>query len=129
MKRKCSLTNYAKIFSETYWGYQQSTDKCNEIGENRNLFVEEFNIKKHIDVGRANSNIDLFDHCELYKCKKGYVYISSPSIDSDYPQAEMFEKMGFSKYHNLYANTHLTYFKKFSDKVEFNHFMKESRKI
>ena len=125
MKLKCSLTNYEKIFSKTYWGYQSATDKCNEIGKNRNLFIEEFDVVKFVDDNRVSNNLDLFDHCELYKCKEGYIYISSPSINIDYPQVEIFEKMGFSEYYKLYSTNHLTYFKKFLNKVEFNCFKKD----
>ena len=127
---KCSsLTNYEKLFSKCYWGNHNASNEDIEIGKNRNLFVEKFKIIKYVNNERATNIHYLFDHCELYKCKEGYVYIASPYKDSESPQIEMFDKMGFSQYHNLYSMNSLTYFKKFSNKVEFNRFVKEVKKF
>ena len=129
MKLNCSLTNYERIFSKCYWGGFKIADEYKEIVKNRNLFAEEFKIIKFVNNERVNKIHDLFDHCELYKCKEGYVYISSPYGNADTYRVEMFEMMGFSKYHKLYSNDSVTYLKKFSGKVEFNRFVKEVKKF
>ena len=119
-----TLTNYEKIFDSCYWGQFKITDENKtetlKIAKNRNQFALEFDLVKFIDNARPNNAIGLFDHCELYKCKEGYVYIVSPYADN----ADVLESFGLQKYNKLYEKNALTYLKKFPNKVEFNRFLK-----
>ena len=53
-------TNYPDIFQYFYWGnYEYEPDREEELLEifnNRNRFIEEFNIKKNIDKCKRNIN-------------------------------------------------------------------------
>ena len=116
-----SLTEYPKIFQDTYWN-RNAFGGVPEIIKNRNLFVEEYNIKcqvhpsyKRMPLGKKRFQTEInpewpsnqtFDHFELYKRKGdlGYVAIFSRYHDlnpenKDHQQAI---DMGYRRYRRLY---------------------------
>lgn len=123
------LTKSPKIFAKCYWGNFKldsgDYEKIKKIAENRNKFAEEFELVKYVSNQRP-LNASFFDHCELYKCKKGYVYINSP-YHGGKPEVinKMLQNHGLSLYLNLYSETAITYVKRFSNKCEFNRFIKK----
>lgn len=44
--RNYQMTKYPKIYNNCYWGHHSYSNQ-NDIINNRNLFIEEFNINKH----------------------------------------------------------------------------------
>ena len=93
-------------------------DDC--IIKGRNKLAEEFKIKSYSGNNRPTSPNVLFDHCELYKCEGGYIYIVSPYGEYD----EIATERGFTRYRKLYSLNATTYVKFFESKVEFNQFIK-----
>ena len=115
-----SLTKYPKIFGGTYWN-RNVFGGDPEIIKNRNLFVEEYNIKRKVNISykrplgkkRFESEINpeypgnsTFDHFELYERKGdlGYVAIFSRYCDLN-PMIKGHQQpidMGYRKYRRLY---------------------------
>lgn len=117
------MTKYPKIFQQTYWGNfaidLENDEIERDIIKNRNKFVEEYNIKNYDkDVMPLKIISPLFDHMELYKCKEGYVYITSPYSEN----SKAAGRCKFYEYEELYAYTAFTYIKKFKDKNEYKAF-------
>jgi len=130
MERKiASLTKYEKIFKKTYWGNftLNNFEKVDELINNRNDFAYNYNLVKYVSKEKPTYAIKLFDHCELYKCKNGYVYIVSPYNYKNHAQDA--DKFMMMKYCKLYADDALTYIKIFQNKVEFNRYMRTALKI
>jgi len=125
--RYSNLTEYDPIFKNSYWGNFQLKSEVDigEIVRNRNKFAKDFSLKAYHSNPRPTQNCPLFDHCELFKCLKGYVYIVSPYLEFD-KTAEM---LGLKKYLKLYADNATTYIREFSSKIEFNRFLKEADRI
>ena len=115
-----SLTKYPEIFEGTYWNrHAGGWDPV--IIENRNRFVEEYNIKRKVNISykrplgkkRFESEINpeypgnsTFDHFELYERegKLGYVAIFSRYADLN-PMIKGHQQaidMGYKKYLRLY---------------------------
>ena len=116
----CNLTEYCKIFENSYWGnFDNNLDELEkEIITNRNNFVRVFEIIKYKSIPkkcekyfcldkRYEEYKDFFDHTEEYKTKNGYVVICSPY----YAQDELAKKLGYKKYNKLYSNSAFTYIK------------------
>lgn len=125
-KQKCyaDLTAHPKIFSKTYWGGSRCDNLPDEsIVSNRNAFVAEYAVTAFAGGGTPLSGDVMFDHPELYKCKSGYVYIASPYVSDDRLDAQAMRN-GFKNYKKLYALTAKTYIRHFSDKYEFNRWIK-----
>jgi hypothetical protein len=121
------LTNFPKIFTKCYWGgFREETKDISEIVENRNRFALEFNIEKFVDGSRPQNGLGLFDHCELYKCKAGFVYIISPYLEVP---DEILARFGFRNNDPLYYANAYTYLKEFETKVEFNRYLKDANKL
>lgn len=117
------LTSYPKLFAKCYWGkFREKADRISSIVENRNKFVSEFKIKKLADGVHPQNGLDMFDHCELYRCEEGFVYIISPYCDVEDGILAVF---GLTRYRPLYANDAHTFFKKFESKVAFNRYLKK----
>jgi hypothetical protein len=119
------LTKYPTLFKNSYWGCfkaEGNTQIDNDIVKNRNEFVEEFKIKTYSASGRPASGSALFDHCELYKCESGYIYVASPYDYREYD--EIAAEKGFARYKKLYLPNAITYVKLFGSKIEFNRFVK-----
>lgn len=116
------LTDYPRIFKKCYWG----NFLVNEAGEsirNRNDFVKEYGLKEFIEARSPESRLGFFDHCELYRCKDGVVYVVSHSRkDNELDQCA--ERMGFKKYKNQYVDGSTTYVQVFPDKDAYNRYMK-----
>ncbi len=121
------MTKYKDIFRDTYWGWfkkrQFNEDELEQIIENRNNFIVEFNVKKHIHLSKfpkwirknvyrspTNSqNIENFDHIEVYQtANKDHVLVVSPYCrDKD----DYFYNLGFEKYKPMYGRGATTYIK------------------
>jgi len=119
------LTKYPTQFKNSYWGCFEAeinTQINDDIIKNRNEFVEEFKIKIYSGGDRPSSGNALFDRCELYKCERGYIYVTSPYHYREYD--EIATEKGFAQYKKLYLPNAITYIKLFESKVEFNRFLK-----
>ena len=123
------LTKYPKIFKNIYWGVSDSEGNegpsSDEIIENRNAFVEEFNIirtkriLKTIDEDLNLGNYNEFDHIEsYYTIDKKNIIISSPYSPAD-KDGEFHLKKGFTQYKKLYHKDADTYIKIY-DKRPYN---------
>lgn len=121
-------TNYSKIFKECYWGafkLRFDNEERNEIiFKNRNDFVEEFKIKKHIKhtkypyyhkINHYYLTLGNFDHTEIYSThnKDEMILINSPygpKIEITHPEEWLFmHKIGWRPYKCIYhdANTYI----------------------
>lgn len=124
--RNARLTKYPKIFERTYWnGHGGGSNP--QIIENRNNFVEEFDIVSWINPtnpktwkpplrgNRFKNEVNpeypdnaTFDHFEFYKRrgKLGYVAIFSPYHDRtpDYPYYQAIIDLGYRHYHSRLYN-------------------------
>ena len=121
------LPNNKSLYEGTYWGnFEYDPEKKSELDiiiKNRNSFEIDFNITKYIGNERPKKDTVLkFDHCELYKCEDGFIYITSPYGSND----KAAEEIGFEKYISLYAPNATTYLRKFASKYEFNKFIKST---
>lgn len=105
------LTTNKKIFENTYWGHNCNSNL--DILENRNNFIEEFNIVKNINTNIPEKIYKEFDnvrtdHTEIYKTKnKEYVLVNSPYMRGDIgsnieDKNELLEN-GWIIYKNLYT--------------------------
>ena len=130
------LTNYPHVFKQCYWGNFQmnenellSTHNMVEIIQNRNHFVEDFQIqrlgklpqlkqckmnKMHNIYDRNNNHY--YDHCEVYYThRKTHVIIMSSYI-TESVGAELYQKVinwyeerGFHLYDPLYTLSATTF--------------------
>mgnify|MGYP001763984475 CR=1 FL=1 len=121
-KTLSDLTNYKKIYESTYWG--GFCISCNDIGivDNRNAFINDYNIKKQ--SSRILKNIQEFiknlmngefrnfsDHIEVYEDNnKDFVIITSPYNTND-DDTNFKNATGFKQIYNLYNNSARTYIK------------------
>ncbi len=75
MTRNFSKTNYPEIYRKTYWGHNVD-EQPGPILENRNSFINEYNIKKYISIDAKKYVRKIFDsvigcdHPELYLTKE-----------------------------------------------------------
>ena len=116
------LTKYPKIFQNTYWDAHAGGSDPSII-YNRNKFVEEFDIKRFINISdkrlplgkkRFKNEINpeypqnaTFDHFELYERNGGLgmVAVFSPYHEVN-PKKEYYQQMidmGYKKYRRLYT--------------------------
>mgnify|MGYP006291291231 CR=1 FL=1 len=134
-KSYAQLTNYPSLFKYSYWGSFVCDDYDNdqrndllEIVNNRNIFVNEFDIKARITVRDvpywANHDnamqqyinfgqyITYFDHMEAYEIIKGkyYIIVSSP-YSSVIHDETILDKSGFIPYKKLYNKRADTFIK------------------
>jgi len=74
MVRLFEKTNYTKIFKNSYWGWFEYTDEFFTIIENRNMFIENYDIKsyqKNYQSIYRPLKKDIYK-CEV--CNKGFIY-------------------------------------------------------
>jgi|SRR5690625_936647 len=123
MKTLSSKTSHPNIFKDTYWsGFSSEKHKLNSaIFENRDNFVDDYNIISYVNKKRPHNVYKLFDHCELYKSRDGFVYVTSPYEDAS-TEADEYD---FTEYSQLYNMKAKTYVREFESKVEFNKFLRE----
>ena len=112
------MTNYKKIFSNTYWGsfdYNCNSSISNDlIIKNRNKFIEDYEIKRVVsNIPNYILNIkerqdSKLDHLECYITKnKEYILVISPYNERD---LELIEK-GWIDIYKLYSTGATTYIK------------------
>jgi hypothetical protein len=121
------LTIYPKIYKKTYWGqYAETYSQCVEHKaiENRNKFVEEYDIDKYIKNTRIMTkklekrfsviNEPNMRHFEVYslKNKKGYIGLYSPynSFNDDEYHFNIINS-GYTEIYQLYAKNARSYIK------------------
>jgi stalled ribosome rescue protein Dom34 len=120
-------TKYPKIF-DCYWGsFQYSNDALtitDEIIENRNKFVEEFDIKRSKSIPimldkylgiygfyyyQQQGNNSYYDHVETYYTKnKDHIIIISPYFCNK-DLTNFFKKRGYIEYNKLYSDGATTF--------------------
>lgn len=111
-------TNYPKIFL-CYWANMGYSNEYDEIIENRNNFIEQYNIKKianhklkfiqnfKLDLYRS-ANSSLFDHLEIYQDNNDkYVILNSPYGE----QNEKLINADWEVINPLYSQSATTYIK------------------
>ena len=116
---KCyKLTKYPKIFSNCYWGNHYPLEINHEEFNNRNIFAEEFKIKKVLHkkpfyekIKHYYFNFGYFDHNEWYSTedKDELIIITSPYCQLELARREEWEYMnsiGWESYRCLYGNCH-----------------------
>ena len=135
------LTNYPKIYV-CYWGSFRETDNnklSKEIIDNRNNFIEKYNIKcsaKSIgfikkyyyylynERWREKGCKLRVDHLELYKTNDNkYLYINSPYCVNEQEEQNLIND-GWIKIEKLYSPMATT-FLKYLDKEEITKFLKQ----
>lgn len=111
------LTNSPYIFKNSYWGSNINADS--NIIENRNTFVQEFDIKRYNERLREhmtlleNQDTTTFDHVEIYNTMDGkLILISSPYGNHNHAKYEYY---GFKLYNPLYKYNAITYLKEFDN--------------
>jgi len=126
-KRFYEFTKYKKIYSQTYWGNYPYIDvnkiALDSVLDNRNNFIEEFNIKKvknrsELPARIQKKNIFIYDsnllilqkHREIYLLdNKKYLILISPYNVSE-TENEKLLSLGFNKMNKtLWCDT-TTYF-------------------
>lgn len=115
------LTNYPRIYVHTYWGaFRADTGPSKaEIIQNRNIFIQEYNIKKSAERPKYIEKIldDCeaaclhLDHIECYMNDNNeYVILSSP-YDTSESNREKYAEKGWTHIYNLYVNDADTFVK------------------
>jgi hypothetical protein len=130
MVRYNELTKYPKIYGETYWGgFDSELSQVNSVkslailSENRNMFIEQFEIKKMskrpeyvtkvMDSDRKQLR-SLFDHCECYVDKDNWhILVCSPYWNYEYDDDLISEAidLGYYLYKPLYSMESVTMIK------------------
>lgn len=133
------MTNYPNIY-DVYWGnkiYNGTTDcRMIEIFENRNKFIENYNIsnkrnlykfKELIHEIRSILSDTYFDHSEYYKTNDGkYVLLVNPYYEG-FSIKDKMEEFGFIQIENLYdygySSTWIKIFNTTRDLKEFHKYI------
>lgn len=136
------MTNYPNIY-DVYWGdfmYDSSSDRdidknMNEIFENRNRFIPDYNISskqtrlirfKEIISDIRSQNRDYFDHSECYKTNdKKYILIVSLYKPFNDIKDKM-QEFGFTEIYKLYNSCATTWIKIFNTINDVNKFRKDN---
>lgn len=124
-------TKYQHIFKNVYWGNNIYNSDCIDVINNRNAFIEQFNIKtttkniptyvkKHYlkykdNVYQGDKLFDCIDHIEVYdyvdeKKVKYYMILNSPYNISEEDDRQLIFNDWF-KYNSLYISDSFTYIK------------------
>lgn len=115
-------TNYPKIYQATYWGHSMYTGGGEDVFNNRNNFITEFNIKKYKEnrplstskLYRYYFGKGIYDHTECYNThdKNILVFINSPTYPletcTDINEIEKWNHMqnvGWRRYNCLYQGS------------------------
>lgn len=135
-------TDYGDIFENSYWGrfvFEENTMITNKIIDNRNNFVNEYNINsyeknppqyllfgygkgenyipKNINTNRKEYLEDcvkinsFIDHPEVYKNKDNFILIFSPYGKLNKEKIDLVTKNGWKRYKKLYAQEAETWIK------------------
>lgn len=123
-KQFYEYTKYPKIYKKTYWGQFETIKDplyCNvdfNIINNRNEFVEEFNIDRKCKFTKKffknnakfkdymSNEPSVFDHIEAYRDKNNhYVIVVSPYGRCD----DFLYDLGFTRLYNLYSHSSCSY--------------------
>jgi hypothetical protein len=111
-----NYTKYPKIFSTAYWGAFEGS-AAQDINDNRNDFVKEFDIKGHYIkmpkyiFAKAHDPYCKYkrDHVETYKTKDNRcIIVNSPYSVTEEEEAKILAD-GYIKYKPLYNNMATTY--------------------
>lgn len=108
--RLSDQTKYPNIFEKVYWGYNPydpNRDKDVDVFENRNKFVEQFNIKKAID--KFNPGIKLLLNLE-------FNYETFDDMKKDMKENKLFNRTTPTKIIDKFKYQTLSH--KFNDHVE-----------
>ena len=103
------LTKYPLLYRRTYWGKIDYEETYKNIIMNRNIFIENLNIKKYLTkipkyISNEYINYDFIDHVEVYLTNdKKYIIISSPYNE----YKEQYYKYKWIKINKLYNNGYL----------------------
>ncbi len=112
-----NLTDYPKIYNTTYWGNFtfRGDEDLNNIIENRNSFIKEFDIKSHIKslpkymLMRCEKHINIGDHVEKYKTNDNkLIILNSPYYLSD-KEKQTFKELGYIEVKQMYSKHATTY--------------------
>ena len=112
-------TKHRKVYSPTYWGQFRHTINEQEIIDNRNNFVGDFNIKSYYRMPqymtrKCESMLDRntklkIDHTETYKTHDNKcVIVNSPYYVTEDDEKALLD-MGFVKHKPLYTIGAKTY--------------------
>ena len=116
------LTNFPKIYKNTYWG--RFTDDCDKsIIENRDNFIINYDVKacvkmpqyieRVIDDEKQILGSYFYDHLEFYKTNHNeYILICSPYGDWD----DKFHSFGWTRINQIYSPSASTYMRTFQMK-------------
>lgn len=114
-----SKTNYNRIFKNTYWGGFEYTDPhYDNIIENRNKFVIDYNLRKICNTRRTQTFYYVFkkyvklDHVEFYTTDDPdmILVLNSPYCVTEEQDQKLVEH-GFKKIYPLYNNLAQSYVK------------------
>ena len=119
-------TRYPNIYKDVYWGTHRFMidenmgyrEKVNKVFDNRNKFVEEYNVSENYDESPEEVRQKVLDeiswrrHIEYYKCSNGKtLVIFSRHINDE--QHERYLSNGYKHIYPMYAldqNTYMKYF-------------------
>ena len=121
------ITKYSKIYSDTYWGAFKLNDHLESTGiaqiiQNRNQFIEEYNIKKCVSHNKSINKYRKIldeektktDHLEFYKTiDDNIIVINSPYMIEGSESENELLKTGWEKIEKLYFNEASTYIRRF----------------
>ena len=120
-KTNIEKVKYSKQLKGSYWGRGKRINYNKEIYDNRDKFVEEFNIKKYIQGNRTlpfkmklmhyYMRVGDFDHSEMYATEQGdqIIIIVSPymKIEINKPKEWQYMfKLGWRPYKCLYEEAY-----------------------
>lgn len=152
MKYFFELTKYPKLFKNTYWGCFNTNGRTEEdireikkIVENRNRFVEEYQITKkekrepkyvREKLNEISNKFDGgLDHLEIYKTQNNeYIILNSPYIKKDSKCYSKLKDGGWEEVENLYFDNAISFIIKFkkenktNNKEYFNNYYQEHNK-
>lgn len=112
-------TKHPKIYACCYWGHFKNEEEDQEIIDNRNNFIPEFNIKAYYRMPKYMTRkcekiVDLntkykIDHIETYKTRDNKcVIVNSPYFVTDQEEKDLLE-LGYVKYKPIYSTSAKTY--------------------
>jgi len=125
--RSASKTKHPAIFKHTYWGSFKESEFSQEIYNNRNRLVQEFDIKKVYEVknyGKFFHTADM-DHFELYITGQKKIV----ALFSNYTDTDLSRLHGFDKYLKLYHESAITFIRVFENVKSLDDFLKTIKPV
>jgi hypothetical protein len=113
MLKNCDFTNYPEFYRQTYWGQFRGRNENNYIYENRNKFIQDYNIniKSKINNNKIINEIYLnqelvkeLDHIEVYKQKDTNKFIILSSNYNVNTHLKLIPR-GWTNIYTLYGGT------------------------